>query len=102
MKQVLINIVKNSVEAMSQGGKLSIETRLKDDCIEILISDTGKGIAPQDLKDIFNPFVTTKPKGTGLGLAISRKIIEDHQGEVSIHSKLGEGTVCTIVLPVQQ
>lgn len=101
MKQVLINIVKNSVEAMPQGGKLSIETRLKDDDVEIRISDTGKGIAPENLKDIFNPFVTTKPKGTGLGLAISGKIIEDHQGQVFIHSQLGKGTVCTIVLPVQ-
>jgi PAS domain S-box-containing protein len=102
IKQVLINIVKNSVEAMPQGGKLSIETRLKEGCIEIRISDTGKGIAPEDVKNIFDPFVTNKPKGTGLGLAISRKIIDDHQGNVSIHSQLGEGTVCTIVLPVQQ
>jgi PAS domain S-box-containing protein len=102
MKQVLINIVKNSVEAMPQGGNLSLETRLKEDCIEIRISDTGKGIAPQELKDIFDPFVTTKPKGTGLGLAISRKIIDDHGGKVFIQSTLGEGTVCTVVLPVQQ
>ena len=101
IKQVFINIVKNSVEAMPEGGKLSIETHLQDDCIEIRISDTGKGIAPQDLKDIFRPFITTKPTGTGLGLAISRKIIDDHEGEVCIRSKLGEGTVCTIVLPVQ-
>ncbi|MDW7774447.1 MAG: ATP-binding protein [Desulfobulbaceae bacterium] len=100
-KQVFINIVKNSVEAMPEGGKLLIATHLKDDCIEIHISDTGKGIAPEDLQDIFSPFVTTKPTGTGLGLAISRKIISDHDGEVSIQSKLGEGTVCTIVLPVQ-
>lgn len=100
LKQVFINIVKNSVEAMPEGGKLSIATQLKDECIEIRISDTGKGIAPEDLKDIFSPFVTTKPTGTGLGLAISRKIINDHEGEVSIQSKLGEGTVCTIVLPV--
>jgi len=100
IKQVLINIVKNSVEAMPQGGKLSLETRLKDGCVEILVSDTGKGIAPENLKDIFNPFITTKTKGTGLGLALSRTIIEDHQGEVFIHSQVGEGTVCTIVLPV--
>jgi PAS domain S-box-containing protein len=102
IKQVLINIVKNSVEAMPQGGKLAIETQLSADGIEIRIIDTGKGIAPQDLKNIFDPFVTTKPKGTGLGLAISRKIIDDHGGKVAIQSTLGEGTVCTIVLPVQQ
>jgi len=101
IKQVAINVVKNSVEAMPEGGKLSIETCLRDDCIEIRISDTGKGIAPENLKDIFSPFVTTKPTGTGLGLAISQKIIHDHEGEVNIQSTLGEGTVCTIVLPVQ-
>lgn len=100
IKQVFINIVKNSVEAMPEGGRLSIETHLKDGCIEICISDTGKGIAPQNLKDIFSPFVTTKPTGTGLGLAISRKIIDDNGGEMCIKSKLGEGTVCAIVLPV--
>jgi signal transduction histidine kinase len=85
---------------MPEGGKLSIETYLNDDTIEIRISDTGKGVAPEDLDDIFDPFVTTKPKGTGLGLAISRKIIEDHEGDMCIQSELGEGTVCTIILPV--
>jgi PAS domain S-box-containing protein len=100
IKQVFINVVKNSVEAMPEGGKLSITTQLVDNTIAIRVRDTGKGIAPQDLKDIFSPFVTTKPTGTGLGLAISRKIIDDHEGEVCIQSALGEGTVCTIVLPV--
>lgn len=100
IKQVFINIIKNSVEAMPDGGKLTIATQVKDDCIEIRISDTGKGIAPKDLKDIFSPFVTTKPTGTGLGLAISRKIIDDHEGEICIQSKPGQGTVCTILLPV--
>jgi PAS domain S-box-containing protein len=101
IEQVFINIVKNAVEAMPEGGKLFIETHLKDDCIEIRISDTGKGIAPEDIKDIFDPFITTKPKGTGLGLAISRKIIEDHDGEMYVESKLEEGTVCTLILPVR-
>ena len=86
---------------MWEGGKLSIETHLKGDHIEIRISDTGKGVAPEDLKDIFDPFVTTKPKGTGLGLPICRKIVEDHEGEIRIQSKLGEGTVSIIILPIQ-
>ncbi len=101
MKQVLINIVKNAVEAMPEGGNLSLETHLKGNSIEIRLSDTGKGIAPEELDDIFDPFVTTKPKGTGLGLAISRKIVEDHEGDMRIQSKLGEGTVCIITLPIQ-
>ena len=101
IEQVFINIVKNALEAMSEGGKLSVETHLKGDYIEIRISDTGKGVAPEDLKDIFDPFITTKPKGTGLGLPICRKIVEDHEGEIRIQSKLGEGTVSIIILPIQ-
>ena len=101
IEQVFVNIVKNALEAMGEGGRLSIETHLKGDDIEIRISDTGKGVAPEDLKDIFDPFVTTKPKGTGLGLPICRKIVEDHEGEIRIQSKLGEGTVSIIILPIQ-
>ncbi|MCK4727853.1 MAG: PAS domain S-box protein, partial [Desulfobacterales bacterium] len=102
LKQVFINVVKNAIEAMPEGGKLSIETHLKEHNIEIHFTDTGKGIAPEDLKDIFDPFITTKPKGTGLGLAISRKIIQDHEDDMSIQSKCREGTVCTIILPIQE
>ncbi len=99
-KQVLINIFKNAVEAMPEGGKLSVETHLAGNTIEIRMTDTGKGVAPEDLESIFDPFITTKPKGTGLGLAISRKIIRDHEGDLSIQSTLDEGTICTITLPV--
>ena len=101
IKQVFINVVKNAIEAMPEGGKLSIETCLKERNIEILFSDTGKGVSPKHLDNIFDPFVTTKSKGTGLGLAISRKIMEDHKGGISIQSKLGEGTLCTIIFPIQ-
>lgn len=101
IKQVFINIVKNAVEAMPDGGNLSVETYLKDDNIEVRISDTGKGIAPKDLNDIFDPFITTKPRGTGVGLAISREITEGHEGNIYIKSKPGEGTVCTIILPIR-
>ena len=101
IEQVFINILKNANEAMPEGGKVCLETHLKGKNIEIRISDTGKGIAPEDLEDIFNPFVTTKPKGTGLGLAISRKIIEDHGGDLYIESKLGEGSICVMILPVK-
>ncbi|NVM21731.1 MAG: PAS domain S-box protein [Desulfobacterales bacterium] len=102
IKQVLINIVKNAVEAMPEGGKLYIETHLKTDTIEMCIRDTGKGIAPKDLESIFRPFVTTKSRGTGLGLAISREIIQVHEGDVCIESKLGTGTVCIVTLPVNK
>jgi PAS domain S-box-containing protein len=101
MKQVLLNIMKNAIEAMPEGGYLSVGTRLLGDSIELRIADTGKGITPEDLKTTFDPFVTTKPKGTGLGLAISRKIIDDHDGLISLESTSGHGTVCNIALPVQ-
>ncbi|MEW5949285.1 MAG: ATP-binding protein [Thermodesulfobacteriota bacterium] len=98
IKQILINLAKNAVEAMPHGGKLDIATDLEGQMIKIAVTDTGKGIPGENLRDIFNPFFTTKPKGTGLGLAISRKIIEDHGGSIEIKSKVGEGTTCIINL----
>ncbi len=100
IKQVLINLATNAVEAMPQGGKLDIATDMEGQMIKVIVTDTGKGIPGERLQDIFNPFVTTKPKGTGLGLAISRKIIEDHGGTIDIKSKVGEGTTCIVKLPI--
>ncbi|MDI6791142.1 MAG: ATP-binding protein [Thermodesulfobacteriota bacterium] len=100
IKQVLINLAKNAVEAMPQGGKLDITTDMEGQMIKVIVTDTGKGIPSEKLQDIFNPFVTTKPKGTGLGLAISRKIIEDHGGTIDIKSKVGEGTACIVKVPI--
>ncbi|MDD5450694.1 MAG: ATP-binding protein [Desulfovibrionales bacterium] len=100
LKQILINLAKNAVEAMPHGGRLDIATDLEGQMIKIAVTDTGKGIPGENLQDIFNPFFTTKPKGTGLGLAISRKIIEDHGGSVEIKSKVGEGTTCIVNLPI--
>jgi PAS domain S-box-containing protein len=101
MRQVLINVMKNAMEAIPEGGQLSVTTQLQGDNIELRIMDTGKGITPEDLKTVFDPFFTTKIKGTGLGLAISRKIVEDHEGRISIESTSGDGTVCIIILPVK-
>ena len=101
MRQVLINVMKNAMEAMPEGGHLSVTTQLHEDNVELRIIDTGKGITPEDLKTIFDPFFTTKIKGTGLGLAISRKIVEDHEGRVSIETTSGDETVCSITLPVK-
>ena len=101
MRQVLINVMKNAMEAMPEGGELSITTQLQDDRVKLRIIDTGQGITPEDVKSVFDPFVTTKAKGTGLGLPICRKIIEDHDGLISLESTSGHGTVCNITLPVQ-
>ncbi|MEW6327964.1 MAG: ATP-binding protein [Thermodesulfobacteriota bacterium] len=100
LKQIIINLAKNAAEAMPQGGKLDIATDMEGQMIKITVTDTGKGIPSENLRDIFNPFFTTKPKGTGLGLAISRKIIEDHGGSIEIKSKVGEGTACIVKLPI--
>ena len=87
---------------MSDKGELSITTKLKDDNIEIIIKDTGKGIPPEDLEKIFDPFYTTKPKGSGLGLGISKEIIENHGGSLKLESELGKGTTCIIDLPIER
>jgi PAS domain S-box-containing protein len=100
IKQVLINIIRNALEAMENGGSLSIETHMKSNAVEIRIRDTGKGIAAEKLKDIFDPFFTTKVRGTGIGLAISREIIESHTGTIDIQSTVGKGTVSIITLPI--
>jgi len=101
IKQVLINLVKNGMEAMPQGGMITIRTRGTTKGIFVEIEDTGKGITPEHLKEIFNPFFTTKEKGTGLGLAVSLKILNDHNGELLVSSQVGEGSVFTVRLPRQ-
>ena len=84
---------------MPQGGTISIRTRGGPDHIQIEVEDTGKGISPEHLNEIFNPFFTTKEKGTGLGLAVSLKIINDHNGELLVSSQLGQGALFTLKLP---
>lgn len=102
IQQVFINMILNASDAMPTGGTLSITTSLSkdDNYIEVIFSDTGCGIKPQDLNRIFDPFYTTKENGTGLGLAISYGLIERHGGTINVESKLGEGTKFTIKLPV--
>ena len=96
-KQVLLNLVKNAIEAMEKGGNLSIQSQLHDDKAEISITDDGPGI-PESAKDkILTPFFTTKKQGTGLGLCVSKRIIEDHpDSSFSVKSQKGKGTVVTI------
>lgn len=101
MKRVLENIIRNSIEASSDGNTLQIKTEQTDGYVRIRIQDDGPGIAPDILEKIFEPFVTKgKIKGTGLGLAISKKIVEDHKGVISCTSTVGKGTEFTIDLPL--
>ncbi|MEB1807128.1 MAG: PAS domain S-box protein [Bacillaceae bacterium] len=98
IKQVLINLLKNSIEAMDDGGQIHIHVFEKDNMIHIQIKDTGNGIPQEALERIGEPFFTTKPKGTGLGLMICDRIIEHHHGKMDISSVQGKGTTVTINL----
>ena len=102
MERVFFNLALNGVQAMSAGGELRLRTRRRPGFVEIQVSDTGAGIAPENLESIFNPFFTTKPDGVGLGLAIVSKIVDDHGGKITVASELGQGTSFTITLPAEQ
>lgn len=92
LKQVFMNLVLNAIQAMPEGGMLTVSTHQTDSAIEIEFEDTGVGISDDNLKLIFEPFFTTKRSGTGLGLANAKRIIEQHNGEISIQSKIDTGT----------
>ncbi|MDD5286667.1 MAG: cache domain-containing protein [Desulfuromonadaceae bacterium] len=102
MRQVAINLILNAGGAMPDGGTLSVTTKRADsERVNIIFSDNGCGIPPEDLEKIFEPFYTTKERGTGLGLAITRQIIEQHSGEIRIESRESGGTTITVTLPVE-
>ncbi|MCW9129405.1 ATP-binding protein [Bacillus paramycoides] len=103
LKQVFINILQNSIEAMPDGGKISIHMKeMNEDGVIIDIVDEGIGIPEERIKRLGEPFYSTKEKGTGIGLMLSYKIIESHQGAISIMSDVGVGTTVTIYLPKMQ
>jgi two-component system sensor histidine kinase HydH len=99
--QVILNILINAIQAMEHGGTLTVGVKQETHTLVINISDTGKGIPPEDQAKIFNPYFTTKKNGTGLGLAIIHKIVENHGGTIQIQSMLEIGTSVSIILPVQ-
>jgi len=99
IEQVLINLIKNAVESMPNGGKVLVSSWLEDQRIKVSIEDTGVGMSPELADKIFNPFFTTKKRGTGLGLAVCRKIMEDHGGRISVQSEEGKWTMITIDCP---
>jgi signal transduction histidine kinase len=103
IQQSLINLIINAIEATEAGGSIFISTDYQkyQDRVDIIVSDTGKGMSEDDLDKIFDPFFTTKDEGTGLGLAITHGIIEQHKGAISAFSKLGRGTVFTVKLPAE-
>jgi len=102
MRGVLMNLILNAVEAMRDGGTLSIAIDRTAENLQLEITDTGRGISEQDVKRIFEPFFTTKDQGLGLGMPYAKKIIEQHGGTISLSSRAGEGTTISIVLPAAQ
>jgi PAS domain S-box-containing protein len=104
LERVIVNLISNALEAMTEGGTLSINISrvmdVHDDAIELKVADTGPGIPPDKIDRIFDPFFTTKKDGTGLGLAISRRIMTAHRGTIQVESFPDAGTVFTIHLPV--
>lgn len=96
--QVFVNIVKNALEAMTNSGKVIIQMYKDTNKVIIKITDTGVGIPPSTIQQIYNPFFTTKPNGTGLGLSICHKIIQDHNGSIEVSSFEDQGTCFTVIL----
>ena len=108
IQQVLMNLVLNAREAMlPAGGVLKIEAAQNSDGIQIVVSDTGRGISPENIERVFEPFFTTKTvkghgrsrAGAGLGLAFCKKVVEEHGGSIAVESRLGEGTRFVVRLP---
>jgi two-component system sensor histidine kinase HydH len=101
LKQVVLNLFINAQQAMNSGGELMIRTSRQKENAVIQISDTGRGIAADKLPDLFKPYCSFRPSGTGLGLATAKRIVEAHNGTITVDSEQGKGTLFTIKLPLR-
>jgi len=102
IKQALVNLIKNALQAMTKGGVLTLKTDQAAEGIVITVSDTGGGIPREQIKRIFEPFYTTKKKGTGLGLMIVQRIVREHGGRIELESRVGQGSTFRIWLPLHE
>lgn len=102
IKQVLVNLIKNAMQAMTRGGTLLLQTGRSKEGVWLSIGDTGTGIPSDKVNKIFEPFFTTKEKGTGLGLMIVQRIVREHGGRIELESHLGEGTTFRVWLPLHE
>ena len=102
IERVLINLIKNAMDAMQNVGKISIDSKEVDNLLEISFTDTGMGISDDLLPKLFSPLVTTKAQGMGFGLAICKRIIEAHGGTIKVKTAIGKGTTFTISMPIKQ
>src|SRR5207248_7931 len=99
LHRAISNLVLNAIDAMPQGGTLTLRTRSEDNKVVIEIADTGSGLTPEECERIFTPYYTSKEHGTGLGLAIVQSVVSDHGGRVRVQSELGRGATFVIELP---
>jgi two-component system sensor histidine kinase HydH len=95
----MLNLVTNARDAVDAGGEIRIVTARRDGMIELVVADTGRGIAPEDLARIFDPFFTTKSTGTGLGLSLTHGIVREHGGTIDVESAPGRGTRFVLAFP---
>ncbi len=102
IKDALMNIITNAVQALQGAGTVTVKTYREDSNAVIEVRDTGRGIPASDMDSIFNPFFTTKASGTGLGLAITHKIIQEHDGRIEVNSEIDKGTVFKVYLPIKE
>jgi signal transduction histidine kinase len=102
LKRAFVNLIKNALDAMPQGGKLKITSKKSNEHWEIAVSDTGVGMTRCMLDKIWSPLFTTKAKGMGFGLAICKRIVEAHGGRISVKSNIAKGTTFTVTIPMNR
>lgn len=99
-RRVLTNLVVNAVQAMPQGGKLTITASNEGESLTVVVQDSGVGIAQDSLARIFSPCFTTKAKGQGLGLAVSKRLVETQKESITVKSEVGKGSMFTFTIPI--
>ncbi len=101
IRQVLVNVIVNAFQAMTGGGCLDIQAGSEGEFVEVMVTDTGSGIAETDIDKIFDPLFTTRAKGVGLGLSVCKTILDRHGGDIRVESEVGRGTTFTVSLPTR-
>lgn len=102
IKQAMINLVINAMQALKSNGNIALVTREDGDFIEVIVEDDGPGMAHENIRESFKPYFTTKEKGSGLGLSIVNRVVKDHGGNIFVKSEIGKGSRFTIQLPKVQ
>ena len=102
MKRVFLNLTSNALQAMENGGTLTVSTKTANGFVEVSFKDTGAGIAKENMKKLFTPLFTTKAKGMGMGLPICKKFVESHGGSIEVETEEGKGSTFRVKLPLSQ